>query len=231
MKISSEVIEEYTDYLSCSHDSIMEEINSSSSRISRELAYQVCSLLEDLKHDMRNYIVLPSEDDIKNKIIDTIKNSYFDSIESIENFIKNQNNALDYCIHKEPKNNDSNEDTLEVDTSNLLPIFEKNNEKLNDEEEIQNPASQVTNQIITHINFRNINNDEYTSLENLVESKVTDIVSIKFAKENNDFKEICELNKEHLSRKTYDLSNYILEEEKNKMIYGEPIEESVKHTK
>lgn len=225
MKINNEVIEEYTDYLACNHDSIIEEINSSSSRISRELSYQVCSFLEDLKHSMPNSIVLPSEDDIKNKILETIKSSYFDSIEGIENFIRKQNNALDYCVQKK------DEETLEVDANNLLPIFKNNNDELKDEEKIQNPASQVTNQIITHINFRNINNEEYRHSESLVEKKVTDIVSVKFTKENAEFDEINELHKERLSRKTYDLSNYILEEQKNQIAYGESLEEVSKHTK
>lgn len=223
MKISNKIIEDYTDYLSCSHDSIMEEINSSSSRISRELAYQVCSWLEDLKHDT-NCIVLPAEEDIQSKIVNTIKNGYFDSIEDIEIFIKKQNRTLDCCLIK------ANDESLEVDANNLLPEFEQHRQELKENEEtIQNPTTEVTNQIITHINFRNINNEEYGKVENLIERKVTDIVSTKFQKENTAFNEICELHKEHLSNETFNLCNYIFEEQKNQILYDDSIEDTIKH--
>lgn len=211
MKISSEVIEEYTDYLSCTHDAIMREINSISSRISRELANDVYSFLRNLKNNSKNYLVLPEEDHINAAIIQTIRDGYFNSIESIESFIKRQNYVMDCFIEKD---DNSDKKVLKIDLDYLLPQFRRNEQDLTQKDPVNVSYYQLVDQIIIHINSRNTHNENYIYFEDAIQEQVPNFVFHKIEKENESFMIMRNSHKQNLLRKTLQLEADLLEEQK-----------------
>lgn len=222
MQINKEIIENYTDFLASTHDSLVGDVHRISSKLAEKIAQKTCTFLEDKKHLEKCSIVLPCEDDIKRKIEGTIKDYFFSSIENIEEFIRKQNSSIDSCIEQVASQ-------LLIDIEHFSYDAENNRSLLDDQEKPTLPIDKIIDSVITHINFRNESNQEYHLYENMVESHIKGAVPVVLEQGKNSFEETKEGYKQRLNNKTYQLFSNINEIKTDSI--GEQITEESENAK
>jgi len=163
MNINKDIIENYIDFLASAHDSIVGDVHNISSKLAEKIAQKICMFLEDKKHFEKWNIILPCQDDIKNKIESTIKDYFFESIENIEEFIRKQNSSIDNCVEQIASQ-------LVIDFEHFTYDAENNRHLLEDGEMTKIPTEKIISSIITHINFRNESNIEYHNHKNMIDN-------------------------------------------------------------
>lgn len=138
--------------------------------LAKQIAHHTCDFL-DSRRSPNMPIVMPSEDDLREKILPNIEDFCEIAIEPVYRYLKKQNEIISYFVHADANG-------LNIDKDHLILELQDSTRYL-DQDIYFNKASStaVIDKIINHISFRNLNNDGYFRVRNELENYVREYVN------------------------------------------------------